>query len=65
MMSAIDLRDRLYDLSKKLLRAPRLKTAPRRRRDAIREGKRDREYEVDLTLNERSFTVLDNVSNPC
>src|SRR6266436_6312923 len=42
IMSAIDLRDRLHDLRKKLLRALRPKTASRRRKDAIREGQRDR-----------------------
>ncbi len=42
IVSAVDLRDRLHDLRKKLLRASRPKTAPRRRRDAIREGQRER-----------------------
>src|SRR3981189_1839701 len=42
MVGAVDLRDRLYDLGKKLLSAPRPKTPPRRRRDSIREGQRDR-----------------------
>src|SRR5882724_1133936 len=42
IVSAIDLGDRLHDLRKKLLRATRPKTASRRRRDAIREGQRDR-----------------------
>src|SRR5882724_6133516 len=42
IVSAIDLGDRLHDLRKKLLRALRPKTASRRRKDAIREGQRDR-----------------------